>query len=94
MIENLGDAIIYSELSSDIDESLVSVPNLKEFDEYSNNELISIEKELYGFYLSNHPVTKYNNNVKLIDRAVIEKILAKFNFKIDMEALVIPHPGQ
>lgn len=75
MIENLNDAIIYSELSSGIDESLVSIPNLKEYDEYSNNELINSEKELYGFYLSNHPVTKYNNSVKLNE---INKYFDKF----------------
>ena len=67
MIENLSVAITYSELSSDIDEMLVSVPNLKEFDEYDNNELVLKEKELYGFYLSDHPVVKYNNSVKLIN---------------------------
>ena len=67
MIENLNDAITYSELSSDIDEMLVSVPNLKEFEEYNSNELVNYEKELYGFYLSDHPITKYNNKVKLIE---------------------------
>ena len=67
MIENLSDAIDYSELSSGIDDILVTVPTLKEFDEYSNNELVNKEKELYGFYLSNHPVVKYNNSIKLIN---------------------------
>ena len=67
MIENLSDAITYSELSSDLDEMLVSVPTLKNFDEFSSNELVKSEKDLYGFYLSDHPVTKYNNIVKLIN---------------------------
>jgi len=67
MTLNLNDAITYSELSKDIDDMLVSVPNLKEFDEYSNSELVNMEKELYGFYLSDHPVVKYNNIVKLIN---------------------------
>ena len=67
MIENLDDAITYSELSNGISEMLVSVPNLKEFEEYSMDELISKEKEIYGFYITNHPITKYDNNVKLID---------------------------
>jgi len=66
MIENLGDALDYSELSSDTD-IFVSTPNLKEYEEYTNNELVKNEKELYGFYLSDHPVTKYNNSVKLIN---------------------------
>ena len=67
MIENLDDAITYSELSIGISESLISVPNIKEYDEYSESELILKEKELYGFYLRDHPVIKYNNNIKLID---------------------------
>jgi len=67
MIENLNDAITYSELSCGIDDFLVSVPSLKVFEEYSSGELVSKEKELYGFYLSNHPVTKYNNSIKLIN---------------------------
>lgn len=67
MIENLSDAIDYSELSSGIDDILISVPNIKEVEEYTSNELVNKEKELYGFYLSNHPVTKYNNSVKLIN---------------------------
>ena len=75
MIENLKDAIIYSELSSGIDDSLVSVPNIKEYDEFNNNELISKEKELYGFYLSDHPISKYNNRIKLID---LNKYFDKF----------------
>ena len=67
MIENLKDAIDYSELSSGIDDILINVPTLKEYEEFSNNELVKKEKELYGFYLSNHPVTKYNNSIKLIN---------------------------
>ena len=75
LIENINDAITYSELSSGIDESLVSVPNLKIYEEFDNNELIKKEKELYGFYLSNHPVSKYNNNIKLIE---LKKYFDKF----------------
>ena len=74
MIENLSDAITYSELSSGISDTLVSTPNIKEYDEYSLNEKTLKEKELYGFYISSHPVMKYNNNIKLID---IEKYFDK-----------------
>ena len=65
MIEGLNDAITYAELSSGIDELLVSVPNIKRVEEYKSDELIKKEKELYGFYISNHPISKYNNIVKL-----------------------------
>ena len=67
MIENLSDAITYSELTSGISEDLISVPDIKYYDEYSDSDLVLKEKELYGFYLSDHPVIKYNNSFKLID---------------------------
>ena len=66
MILNLDDAIDYSELSSGLDDSLITVPLIKKYDEYNNNELVNKEKELFGFYLSNHPIIKYNNKIKLI----------------------------
>ena len=65
MIEALDDAITYAELSSGIDDLLVSIPNIKRVEEYSKDELIKKEKELYGFYISNHPISKYNNQIKL-----------------------------
>ena len=74
MIENLDDAITYSELSVGISESLISVPNLKEYDEYREEELLIKEKELFGFYLKDHPILKYNNAFKIID---IEKYFDK-----------------
>ena len=67
MIENLDNAITFSELSSGISDSLISVPSIKEYEEYSENELILKEKELYGFYLRDHPIIKYNNKFKIID---------------------------
>ena len=31
----------------------------KIYDEYDNSELSKYEEELYGFYISNHPTSKY-----------------------------------
>ncbi len=67
MVENLSDAIDYSELSVGVDDVFLSTPNINEFKEYDKDDLINEEKELYGFYLGNHPVMKYNNTVKLIN---------------------------
>ena len=67
MKENLPDAIDYAELSSGLMETIINKPNLKEYNEYSNSILVNTEKDLYGFYLSNHPITKYNNTIKLIN---------------------------
>lgn len=59
LIENLDDAINYAELCSDLDESLVFKPEIKEYEEYSKEELTKYEVDLFGFYISNHPTSKY-----------------------------------
>ena len=67
MIENLDNSIDYSELDSGVDDIFVSVPDLNMFNEYDSEELIKYEKDVFGFYLSDHPIVKYNNSIKLID---------------------------
>ena len=77
MIENLDNAIRYSELLSNLDESLVEKPLLEDYEEYFKDELINQEYESYGFYVNNHPASKYHDKsiVKLID---IDKFFNKF----------------
>ena len=77
MIENLDNAIRYSELLSNLDESLVEKPILEEYDEYSKDDLINQEYEAYGFYINNHPASKYQDKsiIKLVN---IEKFFNKF----------------
>lgn len=69
LIQNIKSANIYAELVSGLDSSLVSIPTLEKYDEYPLNELMEHEQELYGYYVSNHPVSKYNcpkiNKIKL-----------------------------
>ena len=71
--ENLENAINYAELCSDLDESLVLKPEIKEYDEYSRDELTKHEIALYGFYISNHPTSKY-----LTDKSVTTNIVEKY----------------
>ena len=45
-------------------------PELEEKIEYTNEEMMSYELDLFGMYLSSHPVTSYkrnNNHIDLID---------------------------
>lgn len=58
-IENLSEVINYAELCQDLDEALVAKPELKRFEEYDKDELTRQEENLYGFYISNHPTSKY-----------------------------------
>ena len=62
MIENLTSGIDYASLCSNLDESLVEKPEIIYYDEYIENELLNYEYNLFGFYLKNHPVTKYKRD--------------------------------
>lgn len=66
---NLESMINYAELVSKIDKSLALKPEINEQDEYTEEELMNREYNLYGFYLSTHPITKYkrDNSVLLKD---------------------------
>lgn len=66
---NIDLIINYGELARDLDENYALKPELTLTDEYSKKELMSKELEVFGFYLTNHPVTeyklKYNNTIDL-----------------------------
>lgn len=59
LIYNLDSLFNYAELTKDIDPSLVMKPDIERQEEYSNSYLLEKEKEVFGFYLSSHPVTMY-----------------------------------
>ena len=65
LIENLDDLLNYAELSKEEGIIKIEIPEIIEYEEYSKNELIDIEFKTFGFYLMDHPVSKYrqNNNV-------------------------------
>ncbi len=73
LIENLDDAINYAELCSDLEESLVLKPELKDYEEYSKEELTKYEIELFGFYISNHPTSKY-----ITDNSITTKTIERY----------------
>ena len=66
---NLDSIMNYSDLVKDLDPEFVLKPDIEIVEEYNKDYLIFKEKELFGFYLSNHPVTsykaKYNNIIAL-----------------------------
>lgn len=73
LIENLDDAINYAELCDDLDESLVLKPEIKDYEEYSKEELTKYEIDLFGFYISNHPTSKY-----ITDNSITTKNIEKY----------------
>lgn len=75
LIKNINSAITYGELIREIDSSLVNKPLMEKYPEYSEIELMNAELELYGYYVSTHPASKYPKCFKLIN---IEKYFDKF----------------
>ncbi len=84
MIENLDIALNYASLVHDIDVSLIEKPALEIKGEYSKEELRAQEFSCFGFYLTNHPVAKYQaqNITKL------NKLELNFDKRIQTVALI------
>ncbi len=61
---NLDNILTYADLASNLDESLVSIPEMQIVKEEDNNN-IQNEIKLFGFYISDHPCAKYPNCFKL-----------------------------
>jgi DNA polymerase-3 subunit alpha len=84
LINNLDNIINYAELIKDIGMLDIAVPEIEIYEEYSQEELISNQLSIFGFYLSNHPVTKYRKNTDIIT----SKVKDYFNKNINMTLLV------
>lgn len=68
---NLDIIINYGELIKDLDEEFTLKPEIILYDEYSNQEIMEKELELFGLYLSKHPITdvklNYQNIISISD---------------------------
>ena len=59
-IDNLDEILNYVSLCKELSVTLDSKPVLEDISDYSDKENIQNEIKNYGFYLSHHPVTKYD----------------------------------
>ena len=59
LLKNLDNAINYAVLTSDLDESFVMKPEIEQTEEFSMDEKRKEEYEIYGFYITNHPASRY-----------------------------------
>ena len=86
LITNLDSLFNYANLLKEIDPSLVLKPEIIETDKYDNNYITSLEKELYGFYISNHPVLNYKSKYPgIVNLTDIENY---FNKRVNLIVLV------
>ena len=86
LVENLDELINYQSLVKDLDKEFVLVPELKEYPEYTSLELVNTEKDIFGMYLGNHPVTNYK--AKFNDIISLEDIEKYFDKNINTVILV------
>lgn len=59
LIMNMDVLMNYSELASYLDKEYALKPDLTKYDEFDLSEQMQEELNVFGFYLSNHPVTEY-----------------------------------
>ncbi len=86
LFNNLDSLYNYAELTKDLDPSLVIKPEIELYKDYQESEMLELEKELFGFYLTHHPTTKYyKGNEKCIR---LNEISNYFNQQIECLALV------
>ena len=83
LLKNLDSLYNYSNLCKDLEKELVLKPQLMEEKEFSNIELIEMEKELYGFFLSNHPALVYKSKIHdIIDLKDMEQYFNTYQTSI------------
>lgn len=70
LLNNLDNIINYAELISCAGMIELSPPNLIPYDDYTKEELIDNQLNVFGFYLSNHPTNIYKNSNDLDTRCV------------------------
>ena len=74
-IENIDEIINYATLCRDLATTLVEVPQFETIDDFTDKEEINNEIKNYGFYLSHHPVTKFDRSTLV----TLNNIAAFFN---------------
>ena len=57
--ESIDSVLNYAEIASDMSLIEIEKPVIEEYPEYDKNELINLELKTMGFYLTEHPISKY-----------------------------------
>lgn len=85
LIENIDIIINYNDLYKELGED-ANKPNLIMYEEFDNKELLNRAFEVFGFYLSNHPIT----DIKLKDSTLVplNKIKNYFDKVINIAIII------
>ena len=63
LFKTIDSALDYASLCSDLDESLVMKPNYEVCEEFDDTELMNRELLTFGYYVTNHPASKYQEGI-------------------------------
>ena len=85
IIENLDNLLTFAFISKGLPKDMIEHPKLEIKEEYDSSFLMAKEKELFGFYLSYHPTTKYKDQYKVVNICDVNKYIEKI---IDVVVLV------
>ncbi len=86
LINNIDNLFTFGELNSGLGISKVEKPLIDKTEEYSKEELSKREINVFGFYLSNHPVISYKLNYDNIINSI--DISSYFNKEINLILMV------
>ena len=84
LIQNLDTILNYADIAKDAGMIETLKPEIILYDEYDKNELISLELKTIGFYLTEHPASKYRDDSIIVNTSNISDFFDKRIFMIVM----------
>ena len=84
LIQNLDTILNYADIAKDAGMIETLKPEIILYDEYNKNELISLELKTIGFYLTEHPASKYRDDSIIVNTSNISDFFDKRIFMIVM----------
>ena len=77
LISNLDNLLTYAFIVKGLDSDMIDHPDIEITEEFSRDILMSKEKELFGFYLSYHPTTRYKDKYKVVNLSDVKMYYGK-----------------
>lgn len=91
IISNLDNLLTYAFITKGLESNIIEHPSIEEKEEFSRDILMSKEKELFGFYLSYHPTSRYKEKYKVVNLSDIKEYYSKTIDTIILVEKIKPH---
>ncbi len=77
IIDNLENLLTFAFISKGLKQDMIEKPKIEIKEEFDKSEIMSKEKELFGFYLSYHPTIKYKDQYKVVNLIDLKNYIGK-----------------